>query len=595
VSAQAEVRTEPASPDPAPPERRRRFGRADLVTVLCYLGLGVLVMWPLWRDPAGVKLVGSLEDQYFNEWNLAYAAHVLTDGANPLFTTLMNPPAGANIMANTSNLGVGFVLAPVTLVFGPAVTLVLALTLGLAGTAAAWYRVLSRWLLPADTAGTVIAAVAGGLIGFSPSLVGHAGGTHVQFVSQFLLPFIVWRVTRLAERPVREGVIIGLLVTYQLFLGEEILMMAAMAVAVLLAARLADRPRVAWTTVRRFLTGTAVTAGTVLGLAGYPLWTQFFGPQSYTGIEWSMAPGTPLPGWTAYSTESVAGGQWQTEFALNGAEQNGFLGWAVVGLTIAAAVWLWRRSGTARALTVTAIVFVLLAAGSRIVWAPGEPGIPGPWRLLAPLPIFESILPARFALVSIPCMVVLLALAAHRLTQRFPHRNVRVALVVVAAIALIPIAPTPATVWERPSVPEFFAGGLWKQYVRPGHTLVVAPRPSCYYGDPMRWQYLADFEFRINSGYFISPVGPHRKGTYAPAPRPSELLLDRAYTRNEPQTVTPDDRRAAREDLRAWGADAVVVDPRMPNAEAIRVTVGRLYGVTDRLVGGVWVWDVRNL
>jgi hypothetical protein len=455
--------TEPVSvdpsTDPAAPVRRRRFGRAELVTVLCYLGLGVLVMWPLWRDPAGVKLVGSLEDQYFNEWNLAYAAHVLTDGANPLFTTLMNPPAGANIMANTSNLGLGFVLAPVTLVFGPAVTLVLALTLGLAGTATAWYWVLSRWLLPADTAGTVIAAVAGGLIGFSPSLVGHAGGTHLQFVSQFLLPLIVWRVTRLAERPVREGLIIGLLVTYQLFLGEEILMMAAMAVAVLVAVRLADRPRVAWTTVRRFLAGSAVTTATVLGLAGYPLWTQFFGPQSYTGIEWSMAPGTPLPGWTAYSTESLAGGQWQTEFALNGAEQNGFLGWAVVGLAIAAAVWLWRRSGTARALTVTAITFVLLAAGPRIIWA-GERGIPGPWRPLAPLPIFESILPARFALMAIPCMVVLLALAAHRLTQRFPHRNARVALVVVAAIALVPIAPTPATVWERPSVPEFFTAGL---------------------------------------------------------------------------------------------------------------------------------------
>src|SRR5690349_15382341 len=72
--------------EPAAEVRSRRVNRADAVTVLCYLGLAVAVMWPLWVDPTGVRLVDSLEDTYFNEWNLAYAAHVLTDGANPLFT-----------------------------------------------------------------------------------------------------------------------------------------------------------------------------------------------------------------------------------------------------------------------------------------------------------------------------------------------------------------------------------------------------------------------------------------------------------------------------------------------------------------------------
>ena len=36
-----------------------------------------------------------------------------------------------------------------------------------------------------------------------------------------------------------------------------------------------------------------------------------------------------------------------------------------------------------------------------------------------------------------------------------------------------------------------------------------------------------------------------------------------------------------------------MLDPRLPNAEAVRDTVSRLYGVSERLVGGVWVWDVR--
>ena len=87
---------EPAPLDDAGPvvRKARRFSRADVVTVLAYLGLAGLVMYPLWTDPTGLRLVASLEDQYFNEWNLAYAAHVLTGGANPLFTTVMNPPDG---------------------------------------------------------------------------------------------------------------------------------------------------------------------------------------------------------------------------------------------------------------------------------------------------------------------------------------------------------------------------------------------------------------------------------------------------------------------------------------------------------------------
>jgi hypothetical protein len=133
---------------------------------------------------------------------------------------------------------------------------------------------------------------------------------------------------------------------------------------------------------------------------------------------------------------------------------------------------------------------------------------------------------------------------------------------------------------------------MWKQYVRPGHTLVVAPRPSCYYGDPMRWQYTTGFEFRLNSGYFVAPVGPDRAGTHSPAMSQSESKLDKAYATQQPQPVSADDRRVARDDLRTWQADAVVVDPRMPGADAIRDTAGRLYGVPATLVGGVWVWDV---
>jgi hypothetical protein len=122
----------------------------------------------------------------------------------------------------------------------------------------------------------------------------------------------------------------------------------------------------------------------------------------------------------------------------------------------------------------------------------------------------------------------------------------------------------------------------------------VAPRPSSGYGDPLRWQYVAGFRFRINGGYFVGPAGPDRHGTYTPPARPSEALLERAFRSREAQPVTVDDQRTARADLDRWRADAVVLDPRLPGADAVRTTADQLYGSPARLVGGVWVWDVRT-
>jgi hypothetical protein len=247
----------------------------------------------------------------------------------------------------------------------------------------------------------------------------------------------------------------------------------------------------------------------------------------------------------------------------------------------------WCRPGLLS--TVTAVVFAALAAGDEVVWAVGRPGLPGPWRPLGGLPLIESVLPARLAMVVTVCGAVLLALAVHRLPGPRPL------LLAALALVLVPIAPTPLAVGERPSVPRFFTAGQWREFVEPGHTLVAVPRPDGGYADPMRWQYVARFGFRINSGYFVGPAANGRNGSYYPPERPSETLALRAYRSGQPQPVTAEDRAAARADLRAWRADAVVLDPRLPTAEAVRDTVSRLYGVSERLVGGVWVWDVRAL
>jgi hypothetical protein len=222
-------------------------------------------------------------------------------------------------------------------------------------------------------------------------------------------------------------------------------------------------------------------------------------------------------------------------------------------------------------------------------WRAGGDGVPGPWGLLARVPVLESVLPARFALVVTVCAAVLLALALHEVPDVLARR----AAVVAVVAALLPIAPAPLDVRERPPVPDFIATGRWTSFVRPGRTLVVAPRPDGDYTDPMRWQYVAGFGFRLNSGYLVGPDATGA-GTYVPPARRSEALALRAFRTRRPVAVSVDDRPTAAADLVTWRADAVVVDPRLPGADAVRITVTDLYGVSEQTVGGLWVWDMRG-
>ena len=130
-------------------------------------------------------------------------------------------------------LALTLAVAPITHFLGVGVSMVLLLTLGLAGTAAAWYWVLSRHLVRSRPAAWI-----GGLwCGFAPAMVSHANG-HVNFVSQFVVPFIVWQVLRLREpgRVVRGGVILGLLVVLQVFINEETLLFTALTLGVFVIA-----------------------------------------------------------------------------------------------------------------------------------------------------------------------------------------------------------------------------------------------------------------------------------------------------------------------------------------------------------------------
>src|SRR5882757_1959493 len=199
----------------------------DTVIVLAYLLAAFGLYRDLWLHLGDGYLVDSGEDQNLFEWFFAVQAHALADGRPTLYSALQNFPAGVNLMGNTAMPGLVLPLAPLTLLVGPTLTWAVLLSGGLAATAIAWYWLFSRYLVRSRWA----AAVGAGCAAFAPPMISHAHA-HPNFTATFLLPLIIGRLLRLRKvrghrATLRNGVVLGLLLAWQMLIGEEPLLIMA--------------------------------------------------------------------------------------------------------------------------------------------------------------------------------------------------------------------------------------------------------------------------------------------------------------------------------------------------------------------------------
>lgn len=562
----------------------------DGAAVAAFVALAVIVTAGLWGSGGSAATADNTRDHAQFLFFFEHAAHAVTHLHNPLFTDLMGWPYGANLMANTAVLGMAVPLIPVTLAFGPGVSYAVALTLALAGTATAWYVVLLQHV----TSHRGVAFAAAALAGFSPGIVGHGNG-HPNISAQFVLPLIVASVIGLVttRRPVRSGVVLGLLITLQVFLNEELLLFTVGACVLLAIVFAISRPARARAGARAFFTGLGVAAGVALVLTAYPLWFQFFGPQHYHGpFVWAPNYWTDVAAYLSYGGNALAG-RLGSASALNGdsGETNAFLGLPLCLFAVVAAVVLWRVLAV-RAAAVVAVVFVLLSLGDPIRVAGRETRIPGPWRLFADLPLFDAVITPRLALVVVPAVAVIVAAAGERMVASGDRVRRALAWGALAAV-LVPLVPTPLRTTEPTPVPAFITAGIWRRYVEQGTIVPVPPDP--YSEATLRWLVAGGLEPHYVDGYFLGPTGPQSPvARYGPPDRPTGLLLGRIAETGEAPQVTAELRAVARADLRFWHADVLVLAPG-DNEELLRSTVDALVGRRGQRVGGVWVWDVRGI
>jgi hypothetical protein len=580
----------------------RRPRRIEIAAMASFLVLAVFVLIQLWIDPNGRVLSANDDDHGVFMFLVGHGDRVLFHGENPFYSYRLNVPDGVNMMANTSIMALSLPTAPITHFFGVGVTIVLLLTLGLAGTAAAWYFVLSRHLVRSRGA-----AYVGALwCGFAPTMVSHANG-HINFVCQFVVPFIVWQVLRLREpgRAVRGGITLAALVVLQAFINEEILLFTALALGVFVLAYAAMAPRAAAAVARPFLAGMSVAATLGTVVLAYPLWLQFFGPGNYHGQPFAPEKYvTDLLSLGAFARQSLAGnGAVARVLSVSATEDNTFFGLPVLLMLVVCLVVLWR-SAAAKALALSGLVLLVMSMGPRLRVAGHDTAIRLPFGLISRIPIIDLVSVTRFSMVTATVVGLLLALACDRMTvagaegrsRSYPRRT-RVAFWAALVSVLIPVAPKPLPIVEAVPPPAFITAGMWRPYAAGDRTVVPVPLPEVTTGrDGMRWAALADWAFAMPRGYFMGPVDPpsDRTGSWAAPRRPTSTLLQYVTQTGRRPVLTAADRRAAVADLVFWRAGVLVLGQH-EHADALRATVSDLLGREPQAIGGAQVWDVRDL
>ena len=563
---------------------------AVAVVLACYLAAAVVITARLWGGPGSRMVAGNPNDSDYYAWMMRYSAVAISHGRLPaLVTTALNAPRGISLMWNPSVLVPGILLTPVTDLFGPQVSLTVLLTLGFAGSAASMLFVLRRWGVSLSAA-----ALSGAVYGFSPALLHSAiGHYNLQFV--VLPPLIVDAGLRLClgkSRPVRGGVLLGVLITVQFFVSAEVLLDVAIAAALLIAVLALSRPRAVAGHARWAAIGLAAAAGTTAVLGGRALWVQFFGPLAEHGsaflfdfykndLSAFITPSGLLLFHTSASAAAAA------RYQGGPPEYLAYLGVPLIVGLAAALVALWRELPV-RALGLTLAFLALLSVGAHpLLGGTTHDGVTLPWAWLGHVPVLSSVLPARIPVVADGAAAAMLAFAVDAASARLAGiRATAYAVTAIAVLAVLPLVPLPLPVQQTAPLPAGWTTAFAALRLPPGARVLVVPVPTATQTDAMRWQAQSGQQISLTAGDFQGPAGNGQAYVEGNGLPPLAYYLDQLWTGTG--SLQPPSAGQARATMAYWDPAAVVAVATERSAVG-RYLVG-LLGPPSVRAGGVLAW-----
>jgi hypothetical protein len=564
-----------------------RRARATSAPVLVgFLALAVLLLGRTWTSPTTLTLGSGLGDPGVFTWFLRWTPFAVGRQIPPFFSDYLNHPDGVNLMWNTWVPLPGLLLSPLTLAFGPVLTLNVLLTLAYGLSAWSAYMAIRRYV-PSHGA-----AVAGGLVyGFSPAMIGHAHHPNLTLV--FLLPLLLVLVDEILVRqrrsPVWLGVALGVVSAAQVLIGEELFVGTVLLSVVLLLVLVARHPRAVAGRVRYAVTAIAVSLLVFAPLLAWPLKAQLTGPArvrsditpEVRGSSDLLAVVTPNRLLAVAPEAAIRLGD-----RFEGSKET-YLG--IPLLLVAVAVVVARRRSTVVLVGfVMLAVCLLLSLGARLRIGGRPTDVVLPWTVVESLPLVQNMVPSRLALFTALFAGLLLAAALEGLWRRggWPWRALAV---VTAAVALAALAP-PEPFRARPvaASPQFFSTAAVRALPRDGVALVVPFPRRGRDNQAMVWQAEAGMWFKMPGGYFVGP-DPGGGTRHDAPPTTTSIILNRIQRGRRPPELTPALRRRIAGDFAAWRIGSVVLGP-MENRKVMAGFLSELLGRPPAAVDGVQVW-----
>jgi hypothetical protein len=585
----------PATLAPAPVRAPGRPRGRMLLALLACLGVSLWLTQGMLRHPSSVW-VGHGGDPTLFVWCLRWVPWALTHGHDPLVTTYLRYPDGANLMWNTSVPLAGLLLWPVTATLGPIASLNLLALLGYTLSGWCMYLAARRYVT------SWWAALAAGLVyELSPFLYTHGYG-HFHLVLAFIPPLLLLVGDELLVRQrwplALVGGALGGLVAAQVLLAEELALCEALIAtigAVLLVPlyRGAAGPR--W---RYALKGLAVAAAVAVAVLAVPLAVQFLGPDRVHGaiqtpdvyVSDALAFFVPapfqwhIPGWPRAFAHGYP-------YTGNASEWTSYLGVPLVLLLAVVAARGWRRP-IVRVASLLLLAAAVLSLGPHLhVAGHVHPGVRLPWRLLQALPIAENVEPGRLT-VFVDLFAALLLAVFIDAVLRQPRWAVRLGGLALAAVALLSYLPGGPLPTGRAPVPAFFTSTAVTA-IPDGGVALVAPFPSGpYSAGAMLWQAAAGMRFRMPGGYLVGPASNGRP-IFGVVPTTTSTTMAAIRAGRPAPPLTPALRQRLFGDLAAWRVTAVVVGPMSHQAELVRFFSG-LLGRPPTSQGGTYLWLLRD-
>jgi hypothetical protein len=588
-----------------------------VIAGLVYFAFAIFMWWHVWTSghPDSTMLCNCGDPSSF-VWFIEWPAYALTHGQSLFIEHADQVPTGLNLLDNTSTLAIGIVLAPVTWLFGPVASLNVALTAAPVLSGISAYGCLRRGL----GVSKLSAIVAGLLFACSPFMQRNETLAHLQVTFLPLVPLIFLCCYELIVTQRGRwwcwGLLLGLLVSVQFFIGSEILTMVTLTVvgSVLVSVIGAAIFRREALIKRLPFASKGLALGGLTGgaLLAYPVYFAMLGPAHITGSDWARVTTNylnliffPLPQNHRAIVRMPDAGYLGTAGL-----SNGYLGVVAILVVIAAAILIRRP------LTRLCVLILAMAAWASLGTYYAMPGgiwplsgLPSLWHIFMNVPVLDQATPQNFSAIMVFTVVVTTALLldwiwAHRtgeLLRWLPGQTSKsaIALALAAGLSLVLVLSW-LTAWPMPLKVESVATPPPVQRILaslPPHAVVLFyPFPSSELDQALIWQANDGLRFSVAGGRGITAGagGAAVHGLEVGTPAGDLSALSTSYVPygylNLPRLPDAAERASMRGALRYWKVTNIIMSGGGRAPDYSRQWLTQVLGAPPSLQDGRWVW-----